>query len=437
MFGLNKDIWRSIGLYVDYTDLNNLRLTCKDFLYIFNLKENSETNDRQIFIDFYKRFHTIETEDGVKFFEFSEQYIDTTEGRIKKYLKNGLVHRINGPALIQYGITKSGIKTDTVYMEKYYINGKLHRINGPAVVYPKNSNRNKYYQNGFLHRLDGPAMIDSKRHYWYKNGKLHREKDKPAIYTTTSIMDGRNDTSFREWYIDGQLHRTTDAAHICPDCVAWYKDGKLHRIGGWAYKDRTEEKWCIDGKLHRYTGPAHIKTYNNHRTVNTWYKNNIVHRDDGPAIIDSGNSTYKEYYYQNGVISRGDGPAIIRIDYPYDEPQARYNMKYEYVYLKDGYYYREDDLPTTVEKHINIGEVSIVRHWVKGHPDDREYINRGDLPSLESIVYNENITIEHFWIEGQGYENDDIDRGNLPVYIKYVNGVIVKSRIFGQKPESE
>lgn len=45
--------------------------------------------------------------------------------RSKVWYVNGLVHKEDGPALIEL----CGIKA-------WYINGKLHRLNGPAVEYP-------------------------------------------------------------------------------------------------------------------------------------------------------------------------------------------------------------------------------------------------------------------------------------------------------------
>jgi hypothetical protein len=55
---------------------------------------------------------------------------------------------------------------------------------------------------------------------WYKNGKHHREDDKPAIV----YADG---TQF--WYFDGKLHRESGPAVIYTDGheELWYKNGVL------------------------------------------------------------------------------------------------------------------------------------------------------------------------------------------------------------------
>ena len=57
-----------------------------------------------------------------------------------------------------------------------------------------------------------------------------------------------------------------------------------------------------NGWLHRVDGPAII--HNN--GVQTWYHNNKIHRDKGPAIETS---TYHEYW-NHGVKHRVDGPAV-------------------------------------------------------------------------------------------------------------------------------
>ncbi len=60
-----------------------------------------------------------------------------------------------------------------------------------------------YYKDGKLHRAgDKPAVIYlNGTQYFYKDGKLHREGDKPAII----YADGS-----RSFYKDGVLHRDGD-----------------------------------------------------------------------------------------------------------------------------------------------------------------------------------------------------------------------------------
>jgi hypothetical protein len=59
--------------------------------------------------------------------------------------------------------------------------------------------------------------------------------------------------------------------------------------------------WYKDDKLHRLDGPA-IEYENGCRD---WYQNGLLHRIDGPAV-ENVNSTH---WYQNGLLHRRAGPA--------------------------------------------------------------------------------------------------------------------------------
>lgn len=60
-----------------------------------------------------------------------------------------------------------------------------------------------------------------------------------------------------------------------------------------------------DGKLHRIFGPAYIsKNYD----LEIWYKEGIIHREDGPAITFRKN----EYWVLNGEFHRIGGPAVTQ-----------------------------------------------------------------------------------------------------------------------------
>ena len=78
--------------------------------------------------------------------------------RIEWRNKDGLAHRLDGPA-IEWG---NGTR-------EWHINGKRHRLDGPAVKYL--SGDSFWYQNGRLHRLDGPAAeYDNGFLRWCING---------------------------------------------------------------------------------------------------------------------------------------------------------------------------------------------------------------------------------------------------------------------------
>ena len=86
----------------------------------------------------------------------------------------------------------------------------------------------------------------------------------------------------------------------------WFKDGMLHREDGPAVIDSGDEYWYKDGKLHREDGPAVI-----HKDgTKFWYKNGVRHREDGPAVIYSEGSRY--WYLRNHYLN---GKEIKEEDY--------------------------------------------------------------------------------------------------------------------------
>jgi len=105
----------------------------------------------------------------------------------------------------------------------WYKNGKLHRDDDlPAMIYPVGTEC--WYQDGELHRNgDLPAVIHPNgTHEFYKNGHRHRDGDLPAIFDS----DGNEG-----FYKDGLLHRDSNlpAVKRSNGYQAWYKNDKLYR----------------------------------------------------------------------------------------------------------------------------------------------------------------------------------------------------------------
>ena len=113
----------------------------------------------------------------------------------------------------------------------WYFNGKLYREGDrPAIVY---SNGDKaWYLNDKLHRNnDKPSVIFSNGNkYWHLNGKRHRDNDKPAVIYSNGKL---------RWYLNGKCHRENGPAIICPDGTKqWWLDNKPY----------SEEKYWIEMK---------------------------------------------------------------------------------------------------------------------------------------------------------------------------------------------
>lgn len=108
-----------------------------------------------------------------------------------RYYKNGIFHRVDGPALFWHS-----------YEEQWFIDGNFHREDGPAHIH---SFGKEYYQYGLLHRENGPAceFKNGENHYCIK-GKLHRE-DGPAV----EYFDGK-----KAWHYKNKCYGTDDSFTI-------------------------------------------------------------------------------------------------------------------------------------------------------------------------------------------------------------------------------
>ena len=110
---------------------------------------------------------------------------------------------------------------DELGNQDWYRDGKLHRDNDlPAMI--RALGTQKWYKDGKLHREgDLPAVIWANgTQNWYKYGKQHRDGDLPAEIILAS--------GAQRWYIEGKQHRDNDLpATIWADgSQCWYKDGK-------------------------------------------------------------------------------------------------------------------------------------------------------------------------------------------------------------------
>lgn len=185
-----------------------------------------------------------------------------SSGTITWKLKNGKVHRVDGPAF-EY-------KDGSVM---WFKNDARHRDDGPAVIFRgPDGDRMEWWVNGKRHRSGGPAIIEpdgSKE--WWVNGTRHREGAPAVIYS-----NGAN-----EWYRNGLLHRLDGPAIVAPDIKEWWVNGKHHREGGPAseHQDGSRE-WWVNGKRHREDGPA-VEYRDGDRE---WWVNGKLHRLDGPAV---------------------------------------------------------------------------------------------------------------------------------------------------------
>jgi len=126
----------------------------------------------------------------------------------------------------------------------------------------------RWFKDGQYHREDGPA-VERKNGYneWYKNDKCHRE-DGPAI----ERPDGT-----KRWYYKGFFVGQEDK----PDPTLWARLTSVEVNGGSLLNGCVVD---LDG-------------------IKTWYKDDLPHREDGPAVEykDGHTNYFHEEYLGNGA----------------------------------------------------------------------------------------------------------------------------------------
>ena len=239
---------------------------------------------------------------------------------IQDWYKNGVSHRGNDkPAGIRHEKHFSDGQLVLDYSGKFwYIHGRKSRLNNKPsdistsihqTILPHN-NKVEYrksfikmwYVKGIKHRDNGPAFVssgkifvgsefidESKETFYYKNGVIHRENDKPAHSREYFSEDSQIIDTF--FYVEGKLHRDGD------------KPALLKRTINNNIETR-DEKYYLFGKEHRDGDkPAIIlKKPDEGLDLVKYYRNGKYHREnDKPAIIiNVDNKTYFKFF-DNGI----------------------------------------------------------------------------------------------------------------------------------------
>jgi hypothetical protein len=107
--------------------------------------------------------------------------------------------------------------------------------------------------------------------------------------TTNDVYTHEYDERFdaHYWRKNGNIHRDGDQpAYVCDKhgYQEWYKNGLLHREDGPALISRYTKRWYINGRLHREDGPA---VYHPHEEYEEWHTNGqlikVIH--DGETFV--------------------------------------------------------------------------------------------------------------------------------------------------------
>lgn len=122
------------------------------------------------------------------------------EIRIEQWFKNGKLHRLEGPAYIDYRDGK--IRDKFFFIDDQKWSEEHFNLLAPMKLAVKNNTPDVdscelggvyFTKNGEYHREGGPAVFNSGFH-WYKEGKQHRLDGPASIW-----LDGRED-----YYLNGE-----------------------------------------------------------------------------------------------------------------------------------------------------------------------------------------------------------------------------------------
>ena len=189
-------------------------------------------------------------------------FVASTEGALEIYAAPGL--NSHGEARLGWGVvggaecewTGEGPESLAVRFEDEAVRKTVR-----AMILEKYATRKK-----LIHSITETRGANGYRE-WYKDGKLHRAGDKPAI----EYADGS-----RAWYKDGLRHRDGDlpAVEWASGPREWYKEGKLNRGGNLPAIECADgyRAWYKDGKWHRDGDKPAVEYASGYRA---WYKDGL------------------------------------------------------------------------------------------------------------------------------------------------------------------
>ncbi len=289
------------------------------------------------------------------------------------YIKNGMFHREDGPAIIQLNGTSI-----------WCLDGKKHREGrGPAVE--SVSGYKAWYKNGVLHRNDGPAITDSDgtEEWWVDGVKTTKNETISNKIIKNETISNNVKHVKAEWYSNER--NLPDGSYIDKHGdVCYVKNGRIHRDDGPAIvRDNGNKFWYKNGKQHREDGPAEEYT-NGDRW---WWVDGKRHREDGPAIEWANGK--KEWYINNERYwTKEDYDKKIKEI----KPQTKTGSEKQVIkHKKAEWYGNEHNLPdgSYINKHGNVC-------YIKNGEWHRE-----DGPAIEWSSGNKS-----WWVNGKRHRED-------------------------------
>lgn len=190
------------------------------------------------------------------------------------------------------------------YIQKiYFVDGKVHKLDGPAIINYTKINSNEFYVDKEL---------------WYKNDIQHRDDNKPAV----KIYNKFGNLLEIRYFVEGKRHKDNGAS-----VIFFYDNGNIHGLK--YYKNnilnnsnkpsdiefynngkKKHEIYCLNNRIHRNNGPAVIEYYEDGTIKEErYYRNGDLHRVDGPANIFYNKKhqiRHCSYYINNTQINKDE-----------------------------------------------------------------------------------------------------------------------------------
>lgn len=198
-----------------------------------------------------------------------------------------------------------------------------------------------------------------------------------------------------------------------PDEVHFCYHGEFHRDDDLpAEITKTCKRWYQNGELHRETGPASVETGPDGYIIAEWYQKDTLHRIDGPAQI--------EMY----------GPNASTIDFRWYRNGQLHNERYREIQCMPAYVsIKTCFIPTTILKyftdHRNLDNTQLdpLQRVFKNDADVLKWMSKGELHRTDgpAVVYSNGT--EEWYKDGKRH------RQNEPAITKtngykawYING---------------
>lgn len=197
-------------------------------------------------------------------------------------------------------------------LEALYNNGKLHRDDGPAL---KTTDGLGWFHHGLRHRTDGPAEIFSNglEFYWLCDQGISKDRFDRIVSESDIKCEKRHGNYNISIYKKGTdvYHCEDMPSHINSTSKTWYKNGIMHRDDGPAFENIYGTKyWVSDGFYHRLDGPAYINGNHSEYWVDGLKVSEETVKSYMAAKIEKEDKEYLSYNKILNILAHSKSPLV-------------------------------------------------------------------------------------------------------------------------------